>query len=183
MRLAERLMLLAHWLMPAAEKEWTRAMRAELRYIHARAAAAKFAAGCLWFAWLRRCTAACQCSPAELAVGTCAGAVFSAHAFIPNSQSWPWLWPALGGVLIGIGRAQRGEHLGWSIVWSGLKAGVVCAGVILACGSAVFAVAASHFDDAVVWRGIGLIVYGAFGALLLAPVTAAAATAVGDRLR
>lgn len=183
MIIAERLMLLASWLVPAAQKDWAAAMRVELGYIPDCGEAVKFAAGCLWFASWARSAAAWRGSPLELAIGACTGAVFVIHAFVPNSQSWPWLWPAIGGVSISIAQARRGQQLGWSVVSSGLKAGLVCAGVFLVAGAAMLAIAALHFGDAAVWRGAGLVAYGAFGALLLAPLSAAAATAVADRLR
>lgn len=182
-RIAEIILRLAHRLMPCNRKTWAEAMAAEIPHIEGRVAALAFAAGCLIAACRDRAASLTRKCPNEVAVGACVGALFLFHASIPNSQSWPWIWPVIGGVLVSIAHRAHIGHSHGRIVLAGLKAGLVCGALFLVGGMGVLAIVAFHYDAAVVWRGVRLIIYGAFGAVLLAPLSAAAASAVVYRLR
>lgn len=182
-RVAEIILRLAHRMMPFDRKTWAEAMAAEMPYIEGRVTALAFAAGCLVAACGHRAASLTRKCPKEVRVGACVGALFLFHASIPNSQSWPWIWPVIGGVLVSIAHRAHIGHSDRRIVLAGLKAGLVCGALFLAGGMGVLAIAAFHYDAAVVWRGVRLIIYGAFGAALLAPLSAAAASAIVDRLR
>lgn len=171
------------WVMPRGRRGWARAMAAEAPCFPTPAERLAFVIACLGVACRERSVHELCHSRAELSVGAAAGAIFLLHAFIPDSRSWPWLWPALCGVLVSFVMRDRSIQRHWTPVVAGLKAGLVCALLFMAGGAAALGVAALDAEASVIWRGAGLLTYGAIGALLLTPVTAAAGSVIIDRFR
>jgi hypothetical protein len=185
-RLARWLIRAAERLMPPARKEWARAMAAELAYCEGGAAALAFAAGCLGAAVREKAAAKIEALSPEAATGIAAGALFLLHAGIPDSRSWPWIWPVAGGALAILGRAKAppATEDAWTGVRKGIRAGVPCA-VLFFIGALliVWARATMIHGAPSLQSRIGLIVYGSVGSVLLAAVAAGMTYAVVSRTR
>lgn len=178
-RLARWLMRAAEWLMPPDRREWARAMAAELAYCDEGAVA--FAAGCLGTALCENAAAKIDALSPEAVTGIAAGALFLLHACIPDSRSWPWIWPVAAGALAILGRAKspQATENAWTGVRKGIRTGVPCA-LLFFIGSLLFVWGRAwliHGAPSVQSR-IGLMVYGAIGSVLVAAVAAGMTYAV-----
>jgi hypothetical protein len=108
--LTAMLMRRAERLLPQERIEWSRAMAADLHYAAEDGRALAFATGCFTSALRLRLWHLALHVPHEIAIGTIAGCMFLSHAFIPDSQSWPWIWPLAAGVATSIDcRTGRSE--------------------------------------------------------------------------
>jgi hypothetical protein len=168
-RLCVMLMCLARHLMPRERNEWTRAMGAEVQYASDEENGLSYAIGCLASAVKMRLA---QPVPHEVVIGTVAGSMFLGHAFIPNSQSWPWIWPVAAGIVTA--RFLSRESFATAVrAKAGLKAGVVC-GLVFLTGAIIILWLSASFQGNESARRIGLIAYGSLGAVLLTALSAAA---------
>ena len=170
MRLASFVMACARWLMPTERDEWARAMAVESTYAADNADAMEYAIGCLACAIKMRLLRLALPVPNEIAIGAIAGSVFLAHAFVPNSRSWPWMWPLAAGFVTAqtVSHGQSGTATGKAK--AGLKAGVACGAVFLAGAAAIPWLSA---DPSMPIRA-GLVAYGSFGAVMLTALSTAA---------
>jgi hypothetical protein len=69
-----------------------------------------------------------------VSVGIAAGAAFFLHAMLPNSHTWPLIWPIAGGVLVQILASRRHK-------WSGFGDGLRLAGTTGIVAGAFFFIA------------------------------------------
>lgn len=181
--IAMRLISAAAFVMPAEKKQWARAMSAELGYCPDPRSELDFAAGCLSCAVSERCEALLRILSVEYNVGILAGTLFLLHAIIPESRSWPWMWPIAGGIGAAVMAANSGivQTARWGGIKVGLKAGVSCASLFCV-GALAFVTARAHLIGAPpVASRIGLIVYGTIGAVIAASTAAGATAAVMER--
>ena len=108
--------------------------------------------------------------------GVIAGLLFSLHALIPNSHSWPLLWPFLGGA-VAVHLATRQHHTGRGVTHGfalGLRAGVIAAIVFLVATIPTVYLLAQSYAEPLTRRlgGDGPLVLN--GAMFLALVVVAA---------
>ena len=174
MRLASFVMACARRLMPTERDEWARAMAVESSYAADNADALEYAIGCLTCAIKMRLLRLAHPVPHEIAIGAIAGSVFLAHAFVPNSRSWPWMWPLAAGVVTAQTLSHRALGTATHRAKAGLKAGVACGAVFLAGAAAIPWLSASLHGDPSMPVRAGLVAYGSVGAVMLTALSAAA---------
>jgi hypothetical protein len=174
-RLAEILVSCAARIMPDERGEWGRAMSAEVPHIKVSRSALAFATGCLWSAVSERATTLTR-TP-ELAAGLAAGAFYAVHAAIPNSERWPWMWPIAAGVLIAVGpKAFHSPGGLLSALKAGAKAGAACGIVFFSMAVAFVALRSWLMEPAPSLESrLGLLLYGAVGAVFVAAACATTA--------
>lgn len=174
-RLPLKLIDYAERIMPEDRGEWARAMSAEVRHVQGTSAALAFAAGCLWSAVRERATSIATAP--EFAAGLGAGAIYAVHAAIPGSEKWPWIWPALVGVVVAVGPKSLHSSGGLlSALAAGARAGLAC-GIVFFALAAAFVLARSCLMDAApsLESRLGLLLYGGVGAVFIAAACATTA--------
>jgi hypothetical protein len=173
-RLADTLLKYAERIMPGERGEWARGMSAEVRHIEGSPAALAFALGCCRSAVGERARSIVANS--QFAAGLAAGGFYAVHAAIPNSEKWPWIWPAAAGILIAIGpKSLRGAGGLLSAVKAGAKAGAAC-GIVFFAMAVVFVSVRSWLMDPApsLESRLPLLLYGGCGAVLVTAACAAA---------
>ena len=174
MRLAALMMRCARRLMPRERDEWARAMAVESQYAADHADTLEYATGCLASASKMRLLQLAERVPHEIVVGLIAGSIFLAHACIPNSRSWPWIWPLAAGIVTAQILSNGTLATATRRAKAGLKAGVACGVVFLAGAAVILYLSASLHDEPSMDSRAGLIAYGSFGAVILTALSAAA---------
>lgn len=156
--------------MPAAQRDWIRAMRAEAAYFDPGPVRTRFALGCLWAALGERVL-----QQAVLVLGIAGGLACAAHATIPGSGPWPLAWPLVGGVLVIAFSARQGRSVSVaSGAWQGCLAGAL-GGLLFAAAGAIFIVAQGAVPlgarvEVLVLGAAGTMIFSTFGAALAAPM-------------
>jgi hypothetical protein len=181
-RFAQTLVRQAEHMMPAHRQEWARAMVAEVEYLPTSSAALEFAAGCFWSALVARIAELAQRDTGDVGIGVMAGVFFISHAFIPESRSWPWIWPAVAGVLAAVRPMKSGvAHGVLSATKSGARIGATC-GLLFLVGTIVVLSAGERLlGMPPLETRLGVIAWGSAGSLLLAPFVAAATSTLVRR--
>lgn len=174
MRFAAMVMRCAGRLMPRERDEWTRAMAVESLYAADDGDALDYAIGCLASAIKIRLLQLAFHVPPEIVIGVIAGTMFLAHAFVPNSRSWPWIWP----LAAGIATARRLSHGAFGTATrrakAGLKAGVACGVVFLAGAAVILELIASRRGEPWLGGRAVMVAYGSLGAVIVTALAAAA---------
>jgi hypothetical protein len=174
MRLAAMVMRCVRRLIPRERNEWARAMTVESQYAAENSDALHYALGCLASAIKLRLSQLAVPVPHEIVIGTIAGSMFLAHAFIPNSRSWPWIWPLAAGIATAQSLSRKPLGSATRRAKAGLKAGAACGAVFLAGAAVILYLSASvHGEPSMAGRG-GLVAYGSLGAVMLTALSAAA---------
>jgi hypothetical protein len=174
MRLAAMMLRCARRLMPQERDEWARAMAVESQYAADDADTLDYATGCLASAIKMRLLQLTLRVPHEIVIGTIAGSVFLAHALIPNSRSWPWVWPLAAGIVTAQTLSHRTLGTAMRSAKAGLKAGVACGVVFLAGAAVILYLSAPLRGSPSMDSRAGLIAYGSLGAVMLTALSAAA---------
>jgi hypothetical protein len=178
-RLATALVRLASRVMPASRRAWADAMIAETAFLPTGVVALRYCAGCVLAAVRLRMAAEFRHMRPQAAAGSLGGLLFALNAMIPESRSWPWLWPAVAGILVAVGPARFRAAAGlYQCMKAGLAAGFI-AGAIFFVGCALVVIGGRWIAGGPpLERSLPLLLYGAGGALLVSTGSAALAYSV-----
>ena len=133
-RVAAALMRHVQRLTPVERRDWARAMMAEFSYTPSGSASVEFAIGCFWTAIRLRAQRGYRQFTGSVPLGLLFGALFFAHAAVPDTRAWPLIWPAVGGALAVIMCAKCGKRSA-NFAGTGARTGAASAIVFVVAGA------------------------------------------------